>query len=889
LRKLGKDNGMQGWRHQIWLRLKTMWKRPQLDRDLDDEMAFHLSMRESKNRAAGIAAEEARHAAHRQFGNTMRLKERNREMWTFFSLETLWQDLRYGARMLRKNPGFTLTAVLTLALGIGANTAIFSVVDAVLLRPLPFPASNQLVRIWESRPQQGDFRNVVNGLNFLDWREQNHSFVSMAAVSVATVNLKINGEPLAVQGLSVSPEFFSVLRATPYLGRTFIAEDGIPGRDKNAILSYEFWQKQFGGRPDIVGRKLEVSGPAVEIVGVMPRGFSLPNQKADIWIPMAIVRSKDWEGGRFLTVLGRLRDGVTLREAEQDMARVGDFTAEQRPDHNKGWSAQVVPLLQDETHEVRRPLLVLLAAVGFVLLIACANVANLLLMRGTGRQRETAVRAALGASRTRIVQQLLLEGLLLSVAGTAVGVAFANWGLRGLLAMIPSSTPLPLIGAIEIDRRVFAFAFIVSVLTAIVFGLAPALRLSRVNLQDALKQGTSRTGVGGYRILRQSFVVVEIALAFVLMVGAGLMLRSFERILSVNPGFAAENVLTLHIFTSPAKYQDAQKRSQYVEQLLREIRNTPGVRSAGSTHFLPMTERTSDSCFAPADQPPPKPADAASARFQIVSSGYFATMGTQLLSGRDFSDRDSFGTPSVMIVNHAFVEEFLPHQDALGKKFWVCWSNPDPAEIVGVVADSRQNDLKEKPQSTIFLPNAQAPMYFADLVVRAQGDPRQIMRATEMAVHRVDPDQAVSGMQTMESVLSDSVSSPRFQLALLMIFAGIALVLAMIGVYGVISYSVRQRIPELGIRIALGARAADIAGMVLRETLFLTAIALTLGLASALILTRVLNTLLFEVTPTDPTTLLAVFCLVFCVAALSAFLPASRAMRVDPTIALRHE
>jgi predicted permease len=880
---------MQAWLTQMGLRLKALWKRPQLDRDLDDEMAFHLSMRESKNRASGLAAEEARYAAHRQFGNTMRVKERSLEMWTFFSLETLWQDLRYGLRMLRKNPGFTFTAVLTLALGIGANTAIFSVVDAVLLRPLPFPASNQLVRIWESKPKEGHFRNVVNGLNFLDWREQNRSFESMAAISDATVNLKINGEPLAVQGLSVSSEFFSVLRAAPCLGRTFTAEDGIPGRDNNAILSYEFWQKQFGGRPDIIGKKLEVSGPPVEIVGVMPKGFSLPNNKADIWIPMAIVRSKDWGEGRFLSVLGRLRDGVTLTQAEQDMARVGDFTAEQRPDSNKGWSAQVVPFLEDETHEVRRPLLVLLAAVGFVLLIACANVANLLLMRGTGRQRETAVRAALGASRTRIVQQLLLEGLILSFAGTAVGIAFANWGLRGLLAIIPSSTPLPRIGAIAIDRRVFAFALIVSVLTAIVFGLAPALRLSRVNLQDALKQGTSRTGVGGHRILRQSFVVIEIALAFVLLVGAGLMLRSFERLLSVNPGFEPEHLVTMHIFTSPAKYQDAQKRSQYVENLLREIRSTPGVRSAGSTHFLPMTERMSSSCFAPADQPPPRPADAPSAHFLIISSGYFATMGTQLLSGRDFSERDSFGTPNVMIVNHAFVDEFLPHQDALGKKFHVCWSNPDPAEIVGVVADARHLDLQEVPQPTIFLPNAQTPMYFADLVVRAQGDPRQIMRSAEMAVHRVDPDQAVSGIQTMESVLSDSVSSPRFQLALLMVFAGIALVLAMIGVYGVVSYSVRQRIPELGIRIALGARAADIAGMILKETLFLAAIALTLGLACALILTRVLNTLLFEVTPTDPATLFSVFCLVFCVAALAAFLPARRAMRVDPTIALRHE
>jgi predicted permease len=880
---------MQGWLYKTRLRLKAVFDRKTLDRDLEDEVAFHLSMREEKNRRAGIDPEEARYAARRQFGNTTSLKERSQEMWTYLALENLWQDLRYGLRLLRKSPGFTATAVLTLALGIGANTTIFSVVDAVLLRPLPFPASDRLVRIWESKPKEGYFRNVVNGLNFLDWREQNHTFESMTAISGATVNLKMNGQPLAVQGLSVSPDFFSVLRAMPYLGRTFTSEDGIPGRDNEAILSYELWQKQFGGRPDIIAQKLEVNGQPAEIVGVMPRGFSLPNNKADIWTPLAIVRSKDWEGGRFLTAVGRLRDGVTLQQAKQDMARVGQFTADQRPDYNKGWSIQLVPFYEDETHDVRRPLLVLLAAVGFVLLIACANVANLLLMRGTGRQREMAVRAALGASRTRIMQQLLVEGLILSFAGTAAGIGFANWAIRGLVAMIPASTPLPLIGAIAIDRRVFAFSFAVSLFTAIVFGLAPAMRLSRVHLQDAMKQGALRSGVGGHRILRQSFVVTEIALAFVLMVGAGLMLRSFERLLSVNPGFEPEHVLTMHIFTSPEKYKDNQKRSQYVEQILREIRNTPGVRSAGSTHFLPMTERVSSSCFASIYQPPVKPADAPNARFLIVSEGYFDAMGTPLLGGRDFSSRDSFGTPSVMMVNRAFVEEFLPNADPLGKKFRVCWSNPDPAEIIGVVANTRQTDLQDAPQPTIFLPNAQAPMYFADLVVRAQGDPRQIMLSAEIAVHRIDPDQAVSGIQTMENVLSDSVSSPRLQLVLLLIFAGIALVLAMIGVYGVVSYSVRQRIQELGIRIALGARPSDIAGLILKEVLLLAVIALTIGLSCALILTRVLRNLLFDVTPTDPATLLSVSCLVICVAAVAAFMPARRAMRVDPTVALRYE
>jgi putative ABC transport system permease protein len=503
--------------------------------------------------------------------------------------------------------------------------------------------------------------------------------------------------------------------------------------------------------------------------------------------------------------------------------------------------------------------------------------------------REMAVRSALGAARSRIILQLFVESLLLSLAGMAAGLLFAHLGLGSLLALIPQNAPLPRSEPIAIDARVLLFTFLASLFTTVVFGLAPALRLSRVDLQNALKQGTLRGGVGGHQSLRRFFAVAEVAPALLLSVGAGLMLRSFARLISVDPGFSPEHVLTMHIWTSPSRYHDNLKRSQYVDHILDEIRNTPGVQSAGSTHFLPLTEKISGSCFSPADQPALSPAESPSAQFLIISSGYFQAMGTPLLSGRDFKDRDSFNSQPVAIVNRAFVERFYSRQGVLGKQLRVCWTIEKSVEIVGVVADARQAQLRDAPEPTIFLSNSQAPMYFATLVVRAAGDPRQIARSAEAAVHRVDADQAVSDIQTMNTVFSDSVSSPRFQAVLLLGFAGLAVALAMIGVYGIVSYSISQRTNEIGIRVALGARSADVVRLVLREALTLAAIALLLGLAGSLALSRVLQTLLFEVTPTDPATLASACGLVLAVSALAAVLPARRATHIDPIVALRYE
>jgi predicted permease len=869
---------------------RSLFRKERVEQELGEELRGFLEMAAEEKIMQGMSRRDALRAVRLERGNLEVTKEVVRSSgWESF-VETCWRDLRVGTRTLRKSPGFTVVAVLTLALGIGTNSAIFSVVDAILLRPLPYPEPDRLVRVWESSVKYDSPRNVVNPLNFLDWHDHAQSFESIAAISSLTTNLSRNGQPIAVQGMQVTTEFFSVLRVPPFLGRTFNTSDGIAGQDHSVILSYKLWQHQFGEDRTIIGQKIDVDGLPCEVIGIMPENFSFPKISAEVWTPLPLARTEERRDGRFLVVAARLKPGVSIDQARQDMLRVADFTTKARPDYNKNWSANVYPMLEDATRGVSRPLWVLLASVGFLLLIACANVANLLLIRGTGRVREMAVRSALGAARSRIVQQLFVESLLLSATGMLVGLIFAHLGLRGLLALIPQSAPLPRSEPISIDGRVLIFTFFASLLTAILFGLVPALRISRVDLQNALKQGTLRGGgVVGHQTLRRCFVVAEVFLALLLSVGAGLMLRSFARLIAVDPGFNRQHLLTMHIWTAPSRYGDDLKRSQYFGHILSEIRNTPGVQSVGSTHFLPLTEKASGSCFSPADKPAPTPAESPTSQFLIISAGYFPAMGTAIQAGRDFEEHDNFSSPHVAIVNHAFVNRFFPGQNILGKQLQVCWKFKEPVEIVGIVSDARQAHLEDAPEPTIFLSNSQVPMYFATIVVRAAGDPDQIARSVEAAIHDVDPDQAVSDIKTMEAVFSDSVSSPRFQAILLLVFAGLAVTLAVIGVYGVVSYSVSERTHEIGIRVALGAASRDVVRLVLQEALILAGIAVCLGLAGSLALSRVLQTLLFEVTPTDPTTLASVCCAILMVSALAAILPARRATRIDPMVALRYE
>ena len=880
---------MPHWLKQLFAQLRCFFRRDRLNRDLDDELTFHLAQRTDKNRADGMDATEARYAAHRQLGNATSIKEDTRNLRTLPTVENFAHDLRYGSRTLIKTPLFALIAIATLALGIGASTSIFSVVNSVLLRPLPYARPDQLMQVWESNPKRSYSRNVVNPINFLDWTEQNRSFSGMTAIVDASTRLGLGQEPLQVPAMLVTPQFFSVLGVPPLLGSAFADNDGKEGAEIRLILTYEFWQQQFGGDPSIIGRHLQNNDRPATIIGVMPRGFALPNVRGSVFLPYAIERSPAFaDQGRYMMVIARLKPGVTLQQADDDMKRVAQYTAATRPKFDTDWSAVVLPMLQDATREVALPLLLLLGAVGFVLLIACANVANLLLMRGTGRQRELAVRVALGAGRGRVVCQLLAENLVLAVLGTLAGLAIAQWGLQALLALIPKAAPLPRMESIRIDAQVFLFALGLTFCTTLLVGLLPALRLSRIDLLDALKQGSSRTGVGGNRRVRQSLMVAEIALALMLSVGAGLLLRSFQRLTSVNLGFRTDNLVTMrvHVIDNEAK---PEARARYLDGIVGAVRGVHGVAAAGFTHFLPLMDRVSGSCFAVGTKLPEKETDAPDAQFLVISSHYFDAMRTPFFAGRDFNEHDVPDAPTSVIVNRSFVQRFLPGKDAIGQQLNVCWGVKNPARIVGVVGDARQTRLKDDPAPTIFLANSQAAAYAVTLVIRTADDPNQVIRPVEMAIHQYDPQQAISEVQTMDHVFADSASDARFQLVLLLIFAGLAIVLAMIGVYGVVSYSVTQRTPEIGVRMAMGANSFEITRMVLREALVLAGLAVAIGLAGAFALTRVMGSVLYETAPTDPATLAIAALGVVVVVTAAALVPARRATHVDPLVALRYE
>ncbi|HUE44064.1 MAG TPA: ABC transporter permease [Candidatus Sulfotelmatobacter sp.] len=880
---------MTHWTKPFLARLRSLFHGDQLDRDLDDELAFHVAQRTQNNRDAGMNAADARHFAHRQLGNATSIKEETRGLRTLPIVENLAQDVRYGSRTLLKTPLFALIAIVTLSLGIGASTAIFSVVNSVLLRPLPYAQPERLVQVWELNLKAGYNRNVVAPMNFLDWTEQNRSFTGMAAVVDSSTKLGLGQEPLQVPAMLVSPQFFSVLGVAPLLGTTFADGDGKEGAEIHLVLRYEFWQQQFGGDASVVGRHIQVNERSGTIIGVMPRGFGLPNVRGSVFLPYAITRNPEFAStGRYMMVVARLKPDVTLQQANEDMQRVAGYTVAARPNFDTNWGAVVLPMLQDATRDVQQPLLLMLGAVGFVLLIACANVANLLLMRGTGRERELAVRVALGAARGRVVCQLLAENLVLAILGTLGGLAIAQWGLRGLLTLIPEAAPLPRMESIGIDTTVFLFALGLTFSTTLLFGLLPALRLSHIDLLDALRQGTSRTGVGGNRRVRQALMVAEIALALMLSVGAGLLLRSFQRLTSVNLGFRTDNLVTMRVFVKD-NVAKASKRSQYLEALINAVRGVHGVQAAGFTEFLPLTDRVSGSCFALGAELPKNEAAAPDAQFLVVSSQYFDVMRTPFLAGRDFNEHDNADAPTSVIVNQAFVRKFLPGKDAIGRQLSVCWTVNNPARIVGVVGDARQTRLKDDPAATIFLPNLQAAAYAVTLVIRTAGDPSRIIRSAEMAIHGYDPQQAVSEVQTMEHVFSDSAADARFQLVLLLIFAGLAVVLAMIGVYGVVSYSVTQRTQEIGVRMAMGADASQIARLVLREALLFSGLAVALGLAGAIVLTRVMESLLYETAPNDPATLAISAAAILLIAGAAALVPARRATRVDPLVALRYE
>jgi putative ABC transport system permease protein len=807
----------------------------------------------------------------------------------------LWQDARYAVRMLRKNPAFALVAVVALALGIGANTSIFSVVNTVLLRPLPYKEADRLVVVWEDRTKQGYPRDTPAAGNFTAWREQNRVFEGMAAVANVSINLTGAGEPERLEGRRVSAELFPLLGVEPQLGRAFTPEEDQPGSNTVVLLSHGLWQRRFGGDPSIVGRQLTLGGYAFTVVGVMPAHFQFPAREDELWIPIAFTPQEAANRSRhFLQVVARLKDGVTLEQAQAEMSAIAARMEQQYPDTNTHLGATVVPLHEQLVGDIRPALLVLLGAVGFVLLVACANVANLLLARAAARQKEIALRVALGASRLRLVRQFLTESVMLSLVGGGVGLLLSLWGVTVLKAFIPES--IAQAREIAVDARVLGFTLLVSLLTGFVFGLAPAAQASRFNLNETLKEGgrDSSTGRRGNR-LRSLLVVAEVAISLVLLVGAGLLINSFLRLRGVDPGFRADNLLTMAVQLPQSKYPDGARRSAFYDEVLRRVESLPGVQSATVTNWIPLVRQGDSMGVSVEGTPDPAPGQGNRPAIvvRVVSPRYFETLGIQLLQGRPFDARtDRADTPNVVVISEAAARKFWPNQSPLGKRLTVgSPSNPeDWMEVVGVARDVRQFGLDAEPKPQMYLSYAQAD-FFAPrhLVVRTEGEPLNLAGTVRQTVWGIDRDQPVAQVRPMEDVLSDSIARQRFSMLLLGIFAGVALILAAVGIYGVMSYTVAQRTHEIGIRLALGAQKRDVLRLAVGQGLRLVLVGVAIGLVAAVALTRLMSSLLFGVSATDPLTLAAISALLVAVAALASYVPARRATKVDPMIALRYQ
>lgn len=797
----------------------------------------------------------------------------------------LWQDIKYGARMLLRQPVFTVVAVLTLAMGIGANSAIFSVINAVLLRPLAFHEPDRIIKIWESKPE--GFTGTASVPNLVDWREQNDVFTHIAAYQFANFSLQGQDHPERVRGLSVTPDLFDVLGVPPQIGRTFSPEEEQAGSHRVVVLSHRLWQRNFGGDRNIVGREVMLGGESYTIVGVMPASFIFPGQTTELWVPLVFTESqKASRGNHAFFAIGRLKPGVTFEQAQEQMIAIASRIEQQYPNEQALRSVLLIPLQEETVRFIRPALFVLLGAVGFVLLIACTNVANLQLARASARRREIAIRTALGAGRGRLARQFLTESIMLSLAGGAVGLLLALWGGNALVSM--ASGFLPRASEIGLDGRVLVFTFIVSLLTGVVFGLAPAFYCSKTDVQKALKEGGS-AGEGPQRNwIRSILVVGEVAAALVLLIGAGLLIKSFAQLLDEDPGFNPQNVLTMRLTLPAERYSEDAQVAAFYEQLLQKVAATPGVETAGLISVLPLEPRSFTFSFTIDGQTPPADGDDWYANLRWTSPDYFKVMGISLVSGRFFTDRDRISTPGAAIINQAFARRFFGDQDPVGKWLRIPFGNGFRAEIVGVVTDTRQR-LNLDPGPDLYISSLQTPTRAITLVARTGPDPASLAQAIRDQVMAIDPDRPVSSIRTMEQVVSSSVAVRRFYMLLLAVFAGLALALATVGIYGVMSYTVAQSTREIGIRMALGAQVADVLKLIVGQAMVLAFIGVCAGAAGALALTRLMTSLLYGVTPTDPATFVSVSVLLIAVAALACYVPARRATKVDPMIAIRYE
>jgi putative ABC transport system permease protein len=814
-------------------------------------------------------------------------------------MQSLWQDLRYGARMLWKKPGFTLIAVLTLALGIGANTAIFSVVNGVLLRPLPFAEPEQLVALWESREDESS--GAVSYPDFADWRAQNHVFERIAVYRDDTLTLTGETQPAVLRTVKASADLFPLLGTKPLLGRMFLPEEDKPG-NLVALLSHNAWQKYFNADHKIVGKQVTLNGRSWTVVGVMAPGFNFPvsAEPIDLWVTPAMDGEKSAEddtpiteqrGVRFWNAIARLKPGVTPREAQADLDVIMSRLREQYRDDVQAYRAVIMPFQEKVVGGVvRRALLILFGAVGLVLLIACANVANLVLARSITRQKEVAVRSALGANRWRVMRQLLTESLLLAVVGGAAGLLLAIWGTDLLKSLSPDD--LPRVKEIGLDWRVLGFTMLVSLLTGAIFGLAPALRVAKVDLNETLKEGGRSGGESIHRNrFRSALVICEVALALVLLVGAGLLINSFLRLQHVNPGFDPHRVLTLRVNLPDYRYREAYQITGFNRQLIERVERLPGVRAAGMVFPLPLGGDNLNTGFEIEGQPVER-AKRPRTELRFATDGYFRTMRIRLVSGRDFTKRDDLQSPSVIIINEALARHHFPGENPIGKRIRPGISiedEPPMREIIGVVSDVQGRSLSEEEPPAIYLPHSQFQFVSLTMTIRAETDPLNLIGPVRNEVSALDKDLAITDVKMLDQYLIDSVAQPKFNTLLLSIFACVALALTAVGLYGVMAYSAAQRTREIGIRVALGAQAGDVLRLVIGHGMKLALIGLALGLVAAVTLTRLMERLLFDVSPTDPLTFVVVTLLLTIIALLACWLPAQRAASVDPMVALRCE
>jgi putative ABC transport system permease protein len=804
-------------------------------------------------------------------------------------MQTLWRDLRYGIRMLLKKPGFTLIAFFTLAFGIGANTAMFSVVNAVLLRPLPFKDPERLVTLWEKNDQRGKGweRVTVSPLNFADWESQSQVFEQMAAFRDWGFTLTGRGEPEQFPAGLVSPQFFNLLNTQPSLGRGFLPDDNQPGRNQVVLLSHDLWQGRFGSDPNVVGHSITLDGKSFSVIGVLPSSFDFSSvRKVELWAPLSVDPDQQRPRSfRNLRVFARLRSGVPLAQAQTEMGTIARRLEQQYAESNTGFGAVVIPLHQLIVGEVQRSLLLLLGAIGLVLLIACANIANLMLARAAARKKEIAIRTAVGATHGRLVRQLLTESVLLFLIGGACGMLLSIWGKDLLIAFSPGNVPR--LKEVRIDGAVLGFSLAVSLLTGILFGLIPALQVFKPDLNEALKEGGRRAAggsKGGYS--RNALVVAEVALSFVLLIGAGLLLKSFIRLQSGSLGFDPHGLLTMRVFPSPEKYSRGRVISLYRE-LSEQIRTVPGVQSVGLVTSLPLSGGNESINFEIRGRPSSS-GQHRIANYRQINADYFRAIGIPLVRGRYFTEKDVADAPQVVIINQTMAAQFFPDEDPLGQRLNI-GRDPQQWEVVGVVGDVKHLGPSQPALAEMYEPIDQNLRLAAFFVVRTAADPQNVLGPVREKVRAVDPDLPLTQVATMDQRLSGLIAEPRFNMYLFSIFAAVALALAAAGIYGVMSYLVTQRTHEIGIRLALGARAIDVLKLVVRNGMLPAVVGAAIGLAGAFVLTRFMTSLLFEVTPTDAVTFATVPAVLIGVALFACYVPARRATKVDPLVALRYE